>query len=234
MRQSNMTSWWRCGALTFVADVIDEYGSFDSEHLQIEWSVGSVCGFGSTGRPIGSEGLVDPPSWWNVGGADHDEILNFFGPVCDWNAADGSLNDIDINGILELRIQRNIYGYGGWVDCATNSCFVMLGWSWLHPEPGGGMVGSEGESIRVAVDVPSSWSSQRPNISIDEPGPYRSGQSELLRWKFADVENGTASVQWAIEGTADSCGLQRCYFALVSASEGLAPPAIALAPIVDG
>lgn len=243
--------------LARIEATISEYGSFDRERLEIDWSVGSMCGYGSAGAPIGSEDLIDQPSWWNVGDENENEgdPLHFFGPVCDGDAVEGSLDGIGSDGILEVRLQRNIYGYGGWIDCATSSCFVTIKMSWLHPEPGGGELGDEGDSIRVAIDVPASWPSQRPTLSIAEPPPYRSGQTVTVEatgltgddtaigwcpggdgycgWKFADVVNGAATVQWTIPGSAENCGLQRCYFAVDSASEGLAPPAIVLVPLVD-
>ena len=124
-----------------IATTIADFGEYDPEKIEIEWSVGQVCGFGPGSPTIGSDGLVDAPSWWwrhDVN--DESEALGYFGPICDWNAVEGSLAEIGDDGVLNLRVRRNIYGYGGWVDCAASSCFLHVGWSWLHPEPGGGRI----------------------------------------------------------------------------------------------
>ena len=110
--------------------------------------------------------------------------------------------------------------------------------------PDGSTLGSDLTVARVLVDIPNSWPSIRPSITIAEPGPYEPGQTVTVevrdhnevgaglgiawcfggethcQYKFSSYRDGVHRVKWDLPPSS-GCGTNRCYFAIDSQSEGL-------------
>lgn len=238
-------------------DAVEDFEVFDEAKQQLSWHVGGVCSFETGDPPIGSEGLEDPPTWWAVNSVfptpDSTPLSSFYGGTCDWNAVDGE-RKISDNGTVELQLRRNIYGYRGWVDCAATPCYLSIGVRWLYPMSDGSSLGFDMNVEHGFVTVSDQWPSVQPSISIVEPGPYKAGDNVTVEvrdhhstedglaigwcpggdsfcgYQFSSYEDGVHSVNARLSGSAESCGLNRCYFEIDSASEGMAPPAIVIVP----
>lgn len=242
-----------------IATDVEFMADFDPDKLELSWQVGGLCGFGPGDPPIGSKSLENPPSWWAPTtldpASDPALVRDFFGVSCDsfndeksgWPVGDESIS---------RSLFRHIYGFGGWVDCAVTTCWLELGVTWTYPMPDGSTLGSDMPVARAIVDVEADWPSARPNIQILEPGPYSPGQDVTVevtdhplrsdglgigwcpggdgycRYHFSTYLDGVHRVTWRIPGESSDCGTNRCYFEVESQSEGLAPPAIVVVPIV--
>lgn len=243
-----------------IAQSVSFQTDFEPTNLDIGWRVGGLCGFGPGSPPIGSEGLEDPPAWWAPTtldpASDPAGVRTFFAPTCD-SLTTGVQIEEETDTPVVLAISRNIYGFGGWIDCAESACWIELSLSWTHPMPDGSTLGGDMPAARVLVDVPTSWPSTKPSIEIVEPGPYSAGQQVTIEvrnhplqadgldigwcpggddycgYQFSTYANGVHQTSWAIPVDATDCGASRCYFEIGSPSEGLAPPAIVIVPITD-
>ena len=229
-------------------------GHFDRERLELTIAIGALCGFGVGGPPIGSEGLLESPSWWPT---TTPYPLSY--PVnCDWLAVEGELDSGGADW-SSFRVQRDIYGFGGWQDCAIEVCYLEAVVSWRHPLPDGSKLGDEITASRVLIDIPDSWPSTRPSISILEPGPYKPGQEVTVEVRNYPYGASGLDISWCpndeytcyyqsatnttigdiyrvtltIPRSADECGLNQCYFAIDSRSEGMAPSGIVVVPMTN-
>lgn len=245
--------------LDSIADSVGLQSDFEPENLDITWRIGGLCGFGPGTPPIGSETLEDPPTWWTPTALDpatDSGAWSFFGSTCD-SLTPGVDIDDEADTPFVLGLTRNIYGYGGWIDCAENACWLELNLGWTYPMPDGSTLGGDIPAARALVDIPTSWPTKRPSITIVEPGPYTAGQQVTVEvrnhpletsglaigwcpggdgfcgYEFSTYDNGIHRVTWRIPTNADECGTSRCYFDIGSPSEGLAPPAIVIVPITD-
>lgn len=244
--------------LDSIAESVGYQTDFDPASLDITWRVGGLCGFGPGTPPIGSETLEDPPTWWAPTtldpASDSAKVRSFFAATCD-SLTTGVQIDGDAGTPVVHNISRNIYGYGGWIDCAESACWLELNLGWTYPMPDGSTLGGDVSAARVLVEIPTSWPSTRPSIGIVEPGPYSAGQQVTIEvrnhplqtdgldigwcpggdgycgYEFSTYDNGTHQVSMQIPDNADECGTSRCYFQIGSPSEGLAPPAITIVPI---
>lgn len=245
--------------MEMMADDVASAARFDPSRVQLTWYVAGLCGFGPGDPPLGSEELAEPPSWWapaglDPGGVDPSVVRSFFGASCDYLHPDRPIELRDGDS-LDLVVSRDIYGYGGWIDCAVAACWIELVASWSHPMPDGSTLGSGRAVDRVLVDVPKAWPTRRPTIAVKEQGPYSPGQQVTVEvrdhpmtsdglgigwcpgddsyctYRFSTYVDGVHRVTWQIPlGSAD-CGTNRCFFEIDSGSEGLAPPAIVVVPI---
>ena len=235
--------------------------AFDIEALELSYQFGSVCSFAEGEHPAGSEAIADVPQWWGplgvVAVVGETDLPTGFAPNCDWRAVEDAPVSLIGDDPVELRIEREIYGYGGWVDCAIDACYIEVTLRWLHPlgDRDDGRVGSDRVEARALLDVPDGWQSVRPSISILEPGPYAPGQVVTVEARDARVDgfvisfcpggdrpcgfregtfaDGVHRISWTLPGPGSGCGLDRCYFAVASGGEGLAPPAVVVVPIVE-
>ena len=219
--------------------------SFDRDKLTLEFGPGPVCAFGSGEPPSGRDLLDEPPDWWALDWSLRDRISS-----CDWNG----ISAVGTTG--EYQINRSIYTYHGWFDCAEVQCFVSIIIRWLHAMPDGSRLGSDEPIGFALVDAPGQWpSNERPMITITTPPPYEHGQEivavatnpradEASSFAIAtcvgtgncvypsqSLVDGVATISWKLPQTG--CAPNRCYFAVNSGSEGLAPPAIAVVPLAE-
>ncbi len=237
-----------------IEDSVNLSGRFNREQLELTLAVGALCGFGVGGPPIGSEDLLESPSWWPTT-TPHPLSYRI---NCDWLAVEGDLGS-EGGDWANFRVKRDIYGFGGWQDCAIETCYLEAVVRWTHPLPGGSKLGEEITASRVLIDIPDTWPSSRPSVSILEPGPYKPGQEvtvEVRNYPYGSSELDIGwcpgdeytcyyrSTTWTAIGdlyrvtlmiprSADGCGLNRCYFAIDSPSEGMAPPAVVVVPVLD-
>ena len=139
------------------------------------------------------------------------------------------------NEPVKAQFRREIYTtFDGYLDCATNSCWVHLGMIFNHPIDDGEHeweVGSTVTLARAIIDFdPTVAPAPRPTISILESGPHRAGDTvtvevanPLPSWRggvgwcrgsplgcsylFAteDPQTGIWSVEWTISDNADEC-----------------------------
>lgn len=242
-----------------IEDDVRSTAQFDPSRLQLTWHVGGLCGFGPGDPPLGSEDLESPSSWWAPAtldpAADPSMVRSFFGASCDFLDADRP-HELGAGGTLDLATSRNIYGFGGWIDCALAPCWVELVASWSYPMPDGSTLGSDLVVDRVLLDVPETWPTQRPTITVVEPGPYCPGQQvtvevhdhpvtrdglgigwcpggdDYCSYHFSTYTEGVHRVTWQIPPGSTECGSNRCYFEIESPGEGLAPPAIVVVPLL--
>ena len=143
--------------LRLIAEAVAPMSAFDVENLTLSWEITALCGFGPGDPPIGSDALTDLPSWWH--GLPFDPTASqsvansFYGGLCDWRAIDGP-REIAEGEEVEIEIRREIYGRGGWLDCADAACFLEMALRWNYPMADGSTLGSDAIVARVLVDVP--------------------------------------------------------------------------------
>jgi hypothetical protein len=58
------------------------------------------------------------------------------------------------------------------------------------------------------------------------------GGDDYCSYQFSTVSDGVHRVTWQIPLGSTECGSNRCFFEIESPSEGLAPPAIVVVPIL--
>ena len=171
---------------------------------------------------------------------------------CDWLIDD--LNERGAKVVISqraqrkapLEIDRDIYGFGGWVDCATQGCYLELTMRWRLDLPEGGSVGDEIPVVRTPVQPPTTWPSARPSIVVDETAPFAVGDAVTARATGLDPEQRWAIAfceghwwncgYWEADQEGDvtvvtvtippGCATEVCYFAVDSVSEGLAPSTV--------
>ncbi len=237
-----------------IEDNVNLSGQFNREDLELTLAIGALCGFGVGNPPIGSEDLLESPSWWpTTSSYPLSYRIN-----CDWLAVEGEL-DAQGNAWANFRVQRDIYGFGGWQDCALETCYLEAVVSWTHPLPNGSALGDEIAASRVLIDIPDTWPSTTTSVSILEPGPYEPGQEVTAEVRDYPYNSRELSIGWCpnddytcyfgsttwtavgdiyrvtlrIPRSAHGCGSNRCYFAIDTPSERMAPPAIVVVPMQD-
>ena len=153
----------------------------EPDQLRISWEVGPVCGFGEGAPPIGSEGLVDQPSWWHQPSvqptADGSSPAGLFGPICDYRPLSVAIDQNKPDAPIVVQLRRDIYGYGGWLDCARAPCYVEIMRRWSYPNPDGSSISNTTPVARAMLDVPDDAPRHRPTITVLEPGPYKPDQT---------------------------------------------------------
>lgn len=245
--------------LQMIEDDVRSTTGFDPDRLELKWQVGGLCGFGPGDGPVGSEDLERQPAWWAPttldAGADPSVARTFFGVSCDFFDAERS-HELDAGATLDLATARNIYGFGGWIDCALTPCWIELLASWTYPMPDGSTLGSGVVVDRVVLDVPEAWPARLPTITVVESAPYAPGQHVTVEvrghpvrrdglgigwcpsdgdhcsYHFSTYTDGVHRVTWQLPPSSSDCGRNRCYFEIESPAEGLAPPAIVVVPVL--
>jgi hypothetical protein len=242
-------------------------GVYDPEQAVVSWGLSGLCAYGQGRPPVGSEALAEVPDWWPAAFRGGDSWSRAEDPEggrtvllnaeCDWRSVRGAPAPDDPNAAFTIDVDRSLYGYGGYLDCAEVQCFVRLSVSVFHPLVAGGTTGFWRELSAALVPVDALLPAPvLPSIAIVEAAPYtpgqsvtvevrnlRSGHGGLVAWCDPDAAfgcgyrntrldgDGVRRVEWEIPaGTA--CGLDRCYFAIDSEGEGLAPPAVVVAPVI--
>ncbi len=181
----------------------------------------------------------------------------WLGDDCDLDAATGLAAD-DPNAPVTYAADRGIDGYSGYLDCVDTQCFVAVSVRILVTRIDGSTLSF---SRRMAVaPLPFDEDSPirpRPSLAIVEPGPYRPGQtvtaevrdlgpdhSSDVAWCDPDRasgcghrgtrldDDGVRRIEWKLPNSSD-CGPNRCYFAIPSGTEGVAPPAVLVVPITE-
>lgn len=245
-----------------LASILQGTGAvIDPNQLRIGWELGPVCGLGEGAPPIGSEDLVDEPSWWHQPSlqptADGSTPAGLFGPICDYGPPSVAIDQDNPSRPITVQLHRDIYGFGGWLDCAHAPCYIELMRRWSFPLPDGSTISNTTPVARTMLNIPTDSARQRPTITVLESGPYRHDQTVTVEvhgyqgddlmaitWcpggdKQCTYLNDTAPVDgalrgtWSLPGPGSGCGPNRCYFAINSNGEGLAPPAIALVSLDD-
>jgi hypothetical protein len=201
-----------------------------------------VCAFGK----VEPQRLQDGRELWGFGPADAGPLQD---QQCAWSTYGINIETLDLNRV-RIKVQREVFGYGGWIDCVLSQCFIKAA-STAVPAA---------SSAPAAALLPIDHNAQvqpRPQIAIKEPGPYRPGQQLTVELKNLPADYATwigvchVDGPWACgyepstQGTGNrlttfvlrdnvaGCGPEICYLEIDSRGEGVPPLATAPLPIIE-
>jgi len=99
-----------------------------------------------------------------------------------------------------VRAGREVFGYGGWDDCAAVPCYLVLHRNKVMGDAGGGGILGSDEVVAV---TPLRFDDRvaprpRPALAVVEVGPYRAGQQVSVRATNLPTESWAGSVSLAL------------------------------------
>jgi len=209
-----------------------------------------VCAFGTATPATGPHGTHP----WN----DNRWPGGLATPNCTSMGVSHSTIDPDHPDLpFTVTAPRELYGYGGWSDCAIKVCFISIRRTTVAAVNANGITGSD-TSVTAALLPPSvadAPQAPRPKLTIAEPPPYRAGQTitveltglpvDYTTWVgvchvdgpwacgYVTSTNGTGdhTAKLELPPTVAGCGPETCYLEIDSKGEGLPPFAVADLPI---